>query len=114
MELGQCPVETFILPAEMEILPPLLQQGQIWYKTDETDQTLQAIEIMEVTAEEYHYRECRPTVQGMRHAEGRQMEWAAPSIEIQSERWRTQGQQTMSNLTHRVLMGARTEISQNR
>ena len=73
-----------------------------------------AIEIMEVTVEEYHYREWRPTVQGMRHAVGCQVEWAAPSIEIQSERWRTQGQQAMSSLTHRVLMGARKGFSQNR
>ena len=50
----------------------------------------------------------------MRHAVGRQVEWAAPSIEVQSERWRTQGQHTMSNLTHRVLMGARTGFGQNR
>ena len=69
---------------------------------------------MEVTAEEYHYREWRPTVQGMRHAVGRQVKWAAPSIEGQSEQWRTQGQHTMSNLTHRVLMGARTGFGQSR
>ena len=105
-ELGTCPVGTFTLPAEMEILPLFLQQVQFWYKTDEADQTLQVIEIMEVTAEKYHYREWHPTVQGMRHAVGRQVEWAAPSNEEQSERWRTQGQHTMSNLTHWVLMGA--------
>ena len=98
----------------MKILPPLIQQGHFWYKTDETGQTLQVIEIMEVKAEEYHYREWHPTVQGMRHAVGRQVEWAAPSSEEQSERWRTQGQHTMSNLTHRVLMGARTGFGQNR
>ena len=46
---------------------------------------------MEVTAEEYHYREWRPTVQGMRHAVGRKVEWTAPSIEVQSERWSPKG-----------------------
>ena len=70
----------------MNILPPSLQQGQFWYKTDEADQTLQVIEIMEVTPEMYHYREWRPTVQGMRHAVGRQVEWAALLSEGQSER----------------------------
>jgi hypothetical protein len=69
----------------MEILPPFLQQGQFWYKTDEADQTLQVIEIMEVTPETYHYREWRPTVQGMRHAVGRQVEWAASLSEGQTQ-----------------------------
>ena len=68
----------------MKILPPILQQGRFWYKTNDSDQTLQAIKIMEVKAEEYHYREWRPTVQGMRHAAGRQVEWTAPSIEVQT------------------------------
>jgi hypothetical protein len=45
----------------MEILPPLLKQGHFWYKADESDQTLQAIKIMEVTAEEYYNREWRHT-----------------------------------------------------
>ena len=56
----------FTLPAEMDILPPSLQQEKFWYKPDEADQTLQVIEIMEVTTVDYHYREWRPTVQGMR------------------------------------------------
>ena len=98
----------------MDILPPSLQQGQFWYKTDEADQTLQVIEIMKVTTATYHYREWRPTVQGMRHAVGRQVKWAASLSEGQSERWSTQGQHTLSNLTHRVLMGARTGFGQNR
>ena len=59
-----------------------------------TDQTLQVIEIMEVTTATYHYREWRPTVQGMRHAVGRQVEWAASLSEGQSERWSSQGQHT--------------------
>jgi hypothetical protein len=112
-ELGQCPDETFTLPTKMEILPLILQQGQLLYKTNDSDQTLQAIEFMEVIAEEYHERECHPTVQGMRHAVGRQVEWAAPSIEVQSERWSTQGQHTIRSLTHRVLMGARNGFGQN-
>jgi hypothetical protein len=69
---------------------------------------------MEVTAKEYHYREWRPTVQGMRHAVERQVKWTAPSIEVQSERWSTQGQHIIRSLTHRVLMGARNGFGQNR
>ena len=68
----------------MEILPPILQQEQFWYKTNNSDHTLPVIQIMEVTAEEYHYREWRPTEQDMRHAVGRKVEWTAPSIEVQS------------------------------
>ena len=50
----------------------------------------------------------------MRHAVGRQVEWAASLSEGQSERWSSQGQHTLSNLTHRVLMGARTGFGQTR
>ena len=52
-ELGICPLDTFTLPVDMEILPPFLQQGQFWYKKDEPDQTQHVIEIMEVTPEMY-------------------------------------------------------------
>jgi hypothetical protein len=104
----------FTLPTEMNILTPILQQGQFWYKRNDSDQTLQAIEIIKVTAEEYHYREWRPTVRGMRHAVWRQLEWTAPSIEIQTERQRTQEQHTIRCLTHQVLMGARNGFGQNK
>ena len=113
-ELGQCPHGTFSLPTDMEILPPILQQGQFWYKTNDFNQPPQVIEIMEVTSEAYHYRVWRPTVQGMRHAVGRQVEWTAPSITAQSERWSIQGQPTVCSLTHRVLLGARKGFGQNR
>ena len=98
----------------MEILPPILQQGQFWYKTNDFNQPPQVIEIMEVTSEEYHYRVWRPTVQGMWHAVGRQVEWTASSIMVQNERWSTQGQPTLRSLTHRVLLGARNCFAQNR
>jgi hypothetical protein len=69
---------------------------------------------MKVTATEYYYREWRPTVQGMRNAVGRQVEWAAPPFDIQSERGTAQEQHTLSGFTHRLLMGARKGFGQNR
>jgi hypothetical protein len=43
MDFGQFPDGTFTCPTEIGILPPIFQQGQLWYKSNESDQTLLVI-----------------------------------------------------------------------
>jgi hypothetical protein len=50
----------------------------------------------------------------MRNAVKRQVEWAAPPIEIQTEVWVEEGSPTRRSLTHRLLMGDRKGFGQLR
>jgi hypothetical protein len=69
---------------------------------------------MNVTPTHYQYREWAPTVQGMRNAVGRQVEWTAAYITTQAEQW-VEGQvQQLENLTHRLLMRERKRFGSNR
>ena len=75
------------LPAGLTTEPPLLRQGQFWYRTDCLNGITTVIEIMSVSPTQYQYREWAPTVQGMRNAVGRQVEWTAADIATQAEQW---------------------------
>jgi hypothetical protein len=72
----------------MEIEPPYLRQGRFWYKTVDIKRPPLVIEIMAVNETSYQYREWSPTVQGMRNAVGRRVEFEAPTIDEGSEEWK--------------------------
>jgi hypothetical protein len=91
------------LPSDMEIEPPHLRQGRFWYKTVDIAGPPLFIKIMTVDATSYQYREWLPTVQGMRHAVCRMVEWEAPLIDAGSEEWEISQHTDNGQLTHRVL-----------
>ena len=84
-EIRQLSSLPLALPAGLTTEPPLLRQEQFWYRTDSHTGTPTVIEIMEVTHMQYHYREWAHTMQGMRNAVGRQVEWTAADIATQVE-----------------------------
>ena len=98
----------------MEIEPPHLRPGQFWYKTVDIAGPPLVIEIMAVDAISYQYREWLPTVQGMRHAVGRMVEWEAPFIDAGSEEWKISPHTDNGQLTHRLLMGDRKGFGRRR
>ena len=102
------------LPPGLTIEPPLLRQGQFWYRTDCLNGITTVIEIMSVSPTQYQYREWSPTVQGMRNEIGRQVEWTAVDIATQAEKWSEGQVHQLGNLTHRLLMGERSGFGSNR
>jgi hypothetical protein len=91
----------------MKIETRPLRQGQFWYKTVDLERLPLIVKIMAVNATSYQYREWLPTVQGMRHAVGRMVEWEAPTIDEGLEEWRISQHSDNGQLTHRLLMGER-------
>ena len=85
-----------------------------WYKTVDLERPPLVIEIMAVNTTSYQYREWLPTVQGMRHAVGRMVEWEAPTLDAGLEEWKMSHNSDNGQLTHRLLMGDRKGFGRQR
>jgi hypothetical protein len=102
------------LPIDIEIERPHMRPGQFWYKTVDIAGPPLVIEIMAVDAISYQYREWLPTVQGIRNAVGRMVEWEAPPIDEGLEEWKISQRTDIVQLTHRLLTGDRKGFGRRR